>query len=489
MSLSYSDFRSILTQTGEPLKQKEVWEFFQIVDEDQDGMLHIEELMKVSRLFTLSHSSIGARLRRLPATINHRTLTVQLTSVAFVQVVYSPPDDDMSLTTLYDAATDDDARASSASQAQPGRVSKNMLGRLGRGIDLGKSFTAAAGSKPMRASAPGLPPASGKPGVSVSKLQGPFVSSAPGKCRQSLDALTAMKNVKVATKSLDIQRPSVNFAPASGKCPCARPVKFATHANNSPNNSVQPLDSEQARDCSATLDEPRFVVPMLVEDPSSLTSSDKELQHRLIPNNAHSAMSCSTSNPVRFGKPCARAMLKLGEHETNDGSTTCGNIDGEQCHRSSVSQANYLGNALESTCLRPASTSTPPEQSCSTSNCQDAAARHAYAVHGPVRGCLMVASDLAAVDTLPDTLVSHQNSPGLQGSPTGGATLPLTHLTPVHSRHRSKPHLQPLPAGSTCLPVPLDKRLGPFSLGKGAAETSCRQSSVMACAQSGTSQS
>jgi Ca2+-binding EF-hand superfamily protein len=47
MSLSYSDFRGILTQTGEPLSQEEVWEFFQIVDEDQDGMLHIEELMKV----------------------------------------------------------------------------------------------------------------------------------------------------------------------------------------------------------------------------------------------------------------------------------------------------------------------------------------------------------------------------------------------------------------------------------------------------------
>jgi Ca2+-binding EF-hand superfamily protein len=47
MSLSYSDFRWILTQTGEPLTQEEVWEFFQIVDEDQDGMLHIEELMKV----------------------------------------------------------------------------------------------------------------------------------------------------------------------------------------------------------------------------------------------------------------------------------------------------------------------------------------------------------------------------------------------------------------------------------------------------------
>lgn len=46
MSLSYSEVRAILTQTGEPLQRDEVIEFLQIVDEDQDGMLHIEELMK-----------------------------------------------------------------------------------------------------------------------------------------------------------------------------------------------------------------------------------------------------------------------------------------------------------------------------------------------------------------------------------------------------------------------------------------------------------
>ena len=33
--------------TGEPLSQQDVVEFFHIVDEDQDGMLHIDELMKV----------------------------------------------------------------------------------------------------------------------------------------------------------------------------------------------------------------------------------------------------------------------------------------------------------------------------------------------------------------------------------------------------------------------------------------------------------
>ena len=47
MSLSYSAVRSILMSTGEPLDEQDVVEFFQIVDEDQDGMLHIEELMKV----------------------------------------------------------------------------------------------------------------------------------------------------------------------------------------------------------------------------------------------------------------------------------------------------------------------------------------------------------------------------------------------------------------------------------------------------------
>lgn len=47
MSLSYSAVRTILTSTGSPLTQQEVVEFFHIVDEDQDGMLHIDELMKV----------------------------------------------------------------------------------------------------------------------------------------------------------------------------------------------------------------------------------------------------------------------------------------------------------------------------------------------------------------------------------------------------------------------------------------------------------
>lgn len=47
MSLSYSAVRTILTSTGFPLTQQEVIEFFHIVDEDQDGMLHIDELMKV----------------------------------------------------------------------------------------------------------------------------------------------------------------------------------------------------------------------------------------------------------------------------------------------------------------------------------------------------------------------------------------------------------------------------------------------------------
>jgi Ca2+-binding EF-hand superfamily protein len=47
MSLSYSAVRAILTSTGEPLSQEDVAEFFRIVDEDQDGMLHVLELMKV----------------------------------------------------------------------------------------------------------------------------------------------------------------------------------------------------------------------------------------------------------------------------------------------------------------------------------------------------------------------------------------------------------------------------------------------------------
>jgi hypothetical protein len=47
MSLSYSAVRAILTSSGDPLSQQDVAEFFRIVDEDQDGMLHIQELMKV----------------------------------------------------------------------------------------------------------------------------------------------------------------------------------------------------------------------------------------------------------------------------------------------------------------------------------------------------------------------------------------------------------------------------------------------------------
>ena len=62
MSLSYSEVRAILTQTGEPLQTKEVVEFFQIVDEDQDGMLHIDELMKARRLSCVPSSRSCVRV-------------------------------------------------------------------------------------------------------------------------------------------------------------------------------------------------------------------------------------------------------------------------------------------------------------------------------------------------------------------------------------------------------------------------------------------
>lgn len=66
-SLSYSEFASILTQTGDPLTQEEVSQFFSLVDKDQDGMLNIDEFMQVlyppdtgaqddSRLLTRLHS-------------------------------------------------------------------------------------------------------------------------------------------------------------------------------------------------------------------------------------------------------------------------------------------------------------------------------------------------------------------------------------------------------------------------------------------------
>ena len=53
MALSYSDFRSILTTLGDPLPQKDALEFIHIVDEDQDGMLHIDELMKVRTRYSV----------------------------------------------------------------------------------------------------------------------------------------------------------------------------------------------------------------------------------------------------------------------------------------------------------------------------------------------------------------------------------------------------------------------------------------------------
>lgn len=66
-SLSYSEFASILSQTGDPLSQEEISQFFALVDKDQDGMLNIDEFMQVlyppdsgttddARLLTRLHS-------------------------------------------------------------------------------------------------------------------------------------------------------------------------------------------------------------------------------------------------------------------------------------------------------------------------------------------------------------------------------------------------------------------------------------------------
>ena len=69
-SLTYSEFRSVLTQTGDPLTQEEVSQFFALVDKDQDGMLNIDEFMHMLYPPTEENAHDLTRLREPLSTEN-----------------------------------------------------------------------------------------------------------------------------------------------------------------------------------------------------------------------------------------------------------------------------------------------------------------------------------------------------------------------------------------------------------------------------------
>jgi Ca2+-binding EF-hand superfamily protein len=46
-AMTYSTFNNIVTETGNPLSDADVKEFFTLVDDEHDGLVRLDEFMKV----------------------------------------------------------------------------------------------------------------------------------------------------------------------------------------------------------------------------------------------------------------------------------------------------------------------------------------------------------------------------------------------------------------------------------------------------------
>lgn len=60
--MSYSDFKEILTEIGEALTPEEVDRFFSLVDDESDGILRLDEFMKVHCSNLMSVDAVHSEL-------------------------------------------------------------------------------------------------------------------------------------------------------------------------------------------------------------------------------------------------------------------------------------------------------------------------------------------------------------------------------------------------------------------------------------------